>query len=123
MQKNLLYVAFGWLTLSGVLHFSIDVILSYLEGRRVSGPATTLFYGMNVAYALGQVIFGLAGVWLTWRAVELLGEWPAVILSLVAAAGWLAIGFVFIEYWQPRVAAAAFGILIIAAAATARAGL
>ncbi|GAN88521.1 hypothetical protein Gain_0221_012 [Komagataeibacter intermedius TF2] len=71
-------------------------------------------------YALGQIIFGLAGVWLTWRAPELPGEWSAIILSLAAAVGWLAIGFVFMEYWQPRIAVAAFGILIIAAAMTAR---
>ncbi len=83
------------------------------------GADTSLYYGMNTAYALGQVLFGVGGLWLTWRAAELFfGEWPVVILALAAASGWLAIGFVFIEYWEPKLVAAVFGVLIIAAAAT-----
>ncbi|MFT8365037.1 MAG: hypothetical protein ABF623_04135 [Gluconobacter cerinus] len=120
MHRTLLLAAYIWLASTGLLHFGIDVISTYLRETRVPGPATTLYYGMNAAYALGQIIFGLAGVWLTWRAPELLGEWLAIILSLAGAVGWLAIGFIFIEYWQPRIAIAAFGILIIAAAMTTR---
>jgi hypothetical protein len=119
MHKILLYTAFGWLTLGGLLHFVIDVLSQYLRGKRPPGGETSLYYGMNSAYALGQVLFGLVGLWLAWRATDLLGERPLVALSLAGAVGWLAIGFVFIEYWEPKFIAALFAVLIIAAAATA----
>src|SRR5258706_7584243 len=119
MHKILLYAAFGWLTLGGFLHFVIDVLSQYVRGKRPPGVETSLHYGMNSAYALGQVLFGLIGLWLAWRATELLGERPVVALSLAGAVGWLAIGFVFIEYWEPKFTAGLFAVLLVAAAATA----
>jgi uncharacterized membrane protein (DUF441 family) len=119
MHRILFYVAFGWLTAAGLLHFTIDVLSQYLRGKRAPSAETTLYYGMNSAYALGQVLFGLIGLWLAWRAVEVLDEWPVIVLSLSATVGWLAIGFVFIEYREPKVIAALFGALILAAAITA----
>lgn len=119
MHKHILFfAAFGWLSLGGVLHFLIDVISQYAKGKRIPSPETTLFYGMNTAYAFGQVVFGLTGLWLAGGARDVLEELPLVIVSLIAAAGWLAIGFVFFEYWEPKFVAAVFGLLIVVAAAT-----
>ncbi len=119
MHKILLYAAYGWLTMGGLLHFAIDVVSQDVGGKRAPSPETTLDYGMNTAYALSQVLVGLIGLWLAWRAAELLDERPLIILCLVATAGWLAIDFVFIEYWEPKAIAALFGILVVAAAVTA----
>jgi hypothetical protein len=71
---------------------------------------------MNSAYALGQVLFGLIGLRLPWRATDLLGERPVVALSVAGAVGWFAIGFVFIEYWEPKFMAGLFAVLVAAAA-------
>lgn len=115
MHKGLVYAAFGWLVFSGTLHFIIDVVSQYLRGKRAPGPETTLYYGLNTAFALGQVLFGLMGLWIAWRAMDLLSERPMMILSLAAAMGWLAITFVFMEYWEPKLNVAVFGALIVAA--------
>jgi hypothetical protein len=115
-HRTLLYAAFGWLIAGGVLHFIIDVLSQYIRGTRTPSPETMLYYGMNSAYAFGQMLFGLIGLWLAWRAVSVLEEWPVVLLSLLGAIGWLAIGLVFIEYWEPKVIATIFGVLILLAA-------
>jgi len=119
MHKILVYVSFGWLTLSGTMHFIIDVLSQYLRGKRVPSPETTLYFGLNTAYALGQVLFGVLALLVARKALPLLGQWPAVALSLSAAMGWLVFGFLFLEYWEPRVAAGIFALLVIAAAAMA----
>ena len=54
MHRILAYIAFTWLTLAGTLHFAIDVVAQYARGKRVPSPETTLYYGLNTAYALGQ---------------------------------------------------------------------
>jgi hypothetical protein len=119
MHRILLYVAFGWLTAGGMLHFIIDVLSQYIRGKRIPGAETTLYYGLNSAYALGQMLFGLIGLWLAWRAFEVLDERPVVVLSLLGAVGWLVIDFLFIEYREPKVIATVFGMFILAAAVTA----
>lgn len=119
MHKVLIYAAYGWLVLGGTTHFAVDVVSQYLRGKRVPGPETTLFYGLNTAFALGQVLFGLLGLWVAWRAIHLLSERPVAVLSLGAAIGWLAIAFVFLEYWEPKFVVAVYGVLVIAAAVTA----
>ena len=118
-SRGLLWAAYGWLTAGGVLHFAIDVISQYLRGKRVPGAETTLYYGMNSAYAFGQVLFGVVGLGLCWRAATLAGGLPFAMLSLVAVLGWLAIGFLFIEYWEPKFGIAVFGLLIVARLAIA----
>lgn len=115
MHQNLIYVAYGWLTLTGVLHFIVDVVSQYLRGVRTPGMETTLYYGLNAAFSLGKVVFGLMGLFLAWRAIDLLSDFPLLILSLVAAFGWLAITIFFMEYWEPRINATIFCLLIVAA--------
>ena len=118
MHKGLVYAAYGWLAFSGTLHFCIDVVSQYARGKRAPGVGTTLYYGLNSAFALGQVIFGLLGVWLAWRAITLVAEWPVLALSIAAALGWLAITFLFMEYKEPRFNAAVYAVLIVSAALT-----
>ncbi|MFV3129503.1 hypothetical protein [Niveispirillum sp. KHB5.9] len=118
MQKYIIHAAFGWLTLSGVLHFIIDVAAQYVRGKRVPGAETTLYYGLNSAFALGQVVFGVLGLYVAWRALDLISGMPALVLSAVAGAGWLALAFFFMEYREPRLAVGIYCLLIIAAIAT-----
>jgi hypothetical protein len=118
MHKALTYAAFGWLAFSGTMHFLIDVLSQYLRANRASGPETTLYYGLNTSYALGQVLFGLLCLWLAWRAPAVLSEWPVIALSFAAAAAWLGITFAFMEYREPKVIAGIFAVLLIAATVT-----
>jgi hypothetical protein len=118
MHKYIVYSAYGWLTLAGILHFAIDVVSQHLRGKRAPGLETTLYYGLNSAFALGQVAFGLLGLFLAWRGMDLLSETPALILSIAAAFGWLAITFLFMEYWEPKLNAGIFCVLIVAALVT-----
>jgi hypothetical protein len=119
MHKYLVYAAYGWLTLTGTLHFGIDVVSQYLRGKRVPGPETTLFYGLNTAYALGQIVFGVLGLLIARQALTVMDQWQTVSLSLIAATCWFVFGFVFLEYWEPRFTVAVFAALVIAAALTA----
>jgi hypothetical protein len=122
MHKILVFAAFGWLTLSGSLHFAIDVVSQCLRGKHASSPETTLFYGMNTAFALGQVKFGLLGLLVAWQALDVMGRWPVISLSLIAAACWLIFGFIFIEYWEPKFTIVVFSVLLMAAAITGQRG-
>lgn len=115
MHKYVIYAAYGWLALTGVLHFSVDVVSQYVRGTRAPGLETTLYYGLNSAFSLGKVAFGLLGLYLAWRAMDLVSEAPVLVLSIAAAFGWLAITFLFIEYWQPKLNAGIFCALILAA--------
>jgi hypothetical protein len=115
MHRILAYIAFAWLTLAGALHFLVDVVAQYARGRRVPSPETTLYYGLNTAYALGLVLFGLLGLLVARRAIGLLREWPARLLCGAAAIGWFAVALTFIEYPQPRFMMGAFGVLLFAA--------
>lgn len=49
LHVSLLYAAYGWLLLSGALHFSVDVMGQYVRGKRSPGRETTLYYGLNSA--------------------------------------------------------------------------
>ncbi|MEL1265650.1 hypothetical protein [Pseudoxanthomonas putridarboris] len=118
MHKYIVYAAYGWLALSGSLHFIIDVVSQYLRGKREPGLETTLYYGLNSAFSLGQVAFGLLGLFLAWRAMDLLSATPVLILSVLAAFGWLAITFLFMEYWEPKLNVGIFCVLIVAAFVT-----
>jgi hypothetical protein len=115
MHRILAYIAFTWLTLAGTLHFAVDVVAQYARGRRVPGPETTLYYGLNTAYALGLVLFGLLGLLVARRAIGLFRAWSARLVCGAAAIGWFAVALRFIEYPQPRFMMAAFGVLLFAA--------
>ncbi len=119
MHKNLLYAAYGFLLLSGVLHFSIDVVSQYLRGKRTPGPEATLYYGLNTAYAIGQIFFALLALLAIRNAAGFIGEWSGLMVGLLAAAGWLTIAFAFLEYREPRIIMAIFVMLLVGAAVTA----
>ena len=72
MHALVTYAAYGFLVLGGSLHFAIDVVSQYARGKRVSGPDTTLYFGLNTAYALGQVVFGVLALIVARRALPLL---------------------------------------------------
>lgn len=118
MHKYILYTAFGWLALTGVLHFVVDVVSQHLRGKHEPGVETTLYYGLHSAFALGQLAFGLLGLYLAWRATHLLSETPVLLLSLAAGLGWLTMTFLFMEYWEPKLNVSIFCALILAALAT-----
>jgi hypothetical protein len=118
VHRILTLVAFGWLTIGGTLHFAIDVVSQYLRRVRPPGPETTLYFGLNTAYALGQILFGILAFLVTRQGMDVLGRWPGVTLCLAATLCWLAFGFLFLQYWEPRVMIAVFGVLVIAAAVT-----
>ena len=120
MHRILSYAAFGWLSLSAGLHFGIDVVSQYLRHKRAPGPETHLYYGLNTAFALGQLVFGLMGLLF---AQQIFSRWPGIALSLFAAGAWLTFGFLFLEYREPRFIAAVFGGLVLAAALTAHGGV
>ena len=118
LHAGLLYGAYGWLLLSGFLQFGIDVVSQVLRGKRVPGPETTLYYGLNTAYALGQVLFAVLALFAIKQGLTSLGRWPGVSLGLIAAAAWLALCFRFLEYSQPRATVLVFAALLLGAAFT-----
>lgn len=89
LHVRLLYAAYGWLLLTGVLHFGIDVVSQYLRGRRLPGPETTLYYGLNSAYSLSQILFALMGLMAIRNAVADLGRWPGLTLGFGATFAWV----------------------------------
>jgi hypothetical protein len=101
------------------MHFIIDVASQYLRGKRMANVETTLYYGLNTSFALGQAALGLICLWLAWRAPEILDGRPVMALAFVAAAAWLAITFAFMDYWEPKMSIGIFAVLLIAAALTA----
>jgi len=114
----LLYAAYGWLLLSGTLQFAIDVVGQYARGKRPPGTATTLYYGLNSAYALSQILFAALALLALSQGLIILGRWPGLILGFLAASGWMAICVLFLEYRQPRMTVALFAALLAAAALT-----
>lgn len=118
MHRYITYIAFSWLTLSGTLHFAIDVVSQFVRGKRLPSQETTLYYGLHSSYALGQLLIGIFGLLVARSALDLVGRWPAILLLGVATAAWLAIGFAFIEYREPKLMIGVFGALLFAMAVT-----
>lgn len=118
MHKYLLYSAYGWLVLTGILHFVIDVVSQHLRGKHPPGIETTLYYGLHSAFALGQVALGLVGFLLAWRTPQVFSQIPILPISLVVGLGWLAITFQFINYWEPKLNVAIFCAIVVAAITT-----
>lgn len=118
MHKILLYTAYSWLLLGSSLHFCVDVVSQYLRGKRAPSVETTLYYGLHSAYTLGQVLFALVALLLIRRGVPFFDEWQGWTLGFVAAAAWLAICLVFMEYREPQIVVGLFGILLLSTALT-----
>ena len=57
--------------------------------------ATTLYYGLNSAYALSQVLFAALALLAISQGLNILGRWPGLILGFLAALSWLAICVLF----------------------------
>lgn len=115
MNKYLVYATYGWLALSGTLHFFVDVVSHVIRGKHPPGPQATLYYGLHSAFSLGQIVFGLLGLWLAWRAGSLLTEAPVRLLTVIAGLAWLSITFLFMEYWEPKVNVGIFCALAVVA--------
>jgi hypothetical protein len=108
------------LLLSGVLHIALTLCPStYVRGKRVPRPATTLYYGLNSAYGIGQILFALLALFAIRNGVSAMGQWSGVSLGLLAACAWFALSVLFLEYPQPRMTVALFAALLLAAAFTA----
>ncbi|WP_200953109.1 MULTISPECIES: hypothetical protein [unclassified Rhizobacter] len=118
LSKYLVYASYGWLALSGTLHFLIDVVSHAVRGKHPPGPETTLYYGLNTAFSLGQVAFGALGLYLAWRAMEIVTEPAVLVLTLLAGLGWLAITFLSMSYWEPKVNVGIFCALALAVLVT-----
>ncbi|WP_395494607.1 hypothetical protein [Acetobacter sp. KSO5] len=115
MHRTFLLAAYIWLTFSGTLHFLVDVVSQYVRHKRVPGPETTLYYGLNTSFALGQVVFGLLCLWLARQAPALIDQGAVTAISFAAAAGWTAITFAFMRYWEPKMNIAVFVVLLTCA--------
>lgn len=120
MNKILVYAPYAFLTLSGTLHFVIDVVSQRLRGVRAPSPETTLYYGLNSGFALGQVVLGVIGLWLATRSPELLRAWPMLLITALAGAAWLAMTFLFMEYREPKIAVSIFLVVFVVSAMLTR---
>lgn len=89
-----------------------------MRGKRVPGPETTLYYGLNSTYALSQFLFAVLALFAIRQDLYALGRWPGIGLGLMAAAAWLGICFRFLEYPQPRATVLLFAALLLGAAST-----
>ncbi len=116
MRTKFLYAAYGWLLFSGVVHFTIDVLSQHLRGKRLPGPETTLYYGLNSAYALGQVLVSLLALLMLRSGTSAISHWPGFAIAFSGAALWLVICLLSVEYPQPRVIIGLFAALLTSAA-------
>ena len=115
MHKILIYATYGWLIFGGIMHIFVDVVLQYLRKVRLPSAETTLYWGINTAYGLGQIVFGLLALLVARHAFKIMEQWPAITLSFLAGVAWLVFGFFFIEYREPKIIISIFIILLIAA--------
>lgn len=114
----LLYGAYGWLVIGGVLHFAVDVASQYFRGKRSPSNATTLYYGLNSTYAVSQVLFGALALFAIRHDMTAMGQADGLALGLLAACAWFVLCLRFIEYPQPRVVVAVYASLLVGAALT-----
>ena len=114
----LLYGAYIWLLLSGLLHFGIDVVSQYVRGKRPPGPATTLYFGLNSSYAVSQTLFAALALFAIRQGLTAMGQSSGLALGFVAACAWFVLCFLFLEYSQPRITVVVFAILLAGVAVT-----
>lgn len=74
------------------------------RGKHAHGPQTTLYYGLNSAFALGQVLFGRMCLWAAAREPSFLRDPAIVFLSMAGAAACLTLTLTLteMEYWEPK---------------------
>lgn len=118
LHRTLLYAAYNWLLLSGLLQIGIDVVSQHFRGKRVPSPATTLYYGLNSAYGVSQILFALLALFAIRQGMTAMGQWSGLLLGLLAASAWFVLSVLFLEYPQPRMTMALFAALLIAVAFT-----
>lgn len=122
VSSVMVYGAYAWLMLSGLLQIGIDVISQHLRGVRKPGIETTLYYGLNTAYGLSQILFAALALSVAYQyGPQLLARSVGLCIGLVAAAAWLAFCLAFIAYPHPRTTVAVFALLLVVAAFTASA--
>lgn len=92
------------------------MLSQYLRGKRSPGPETTLYYGLNSAYALGQVLVALLALLMLHSGTRTIAGWPGFAVGFTRAALWLLICLFSVEYPQPRVIIALFAALLTGAA-------
>ncbi|WP_313324720.1 hypothetical protein [Sphingobium yanoikuyae] len=120
MKAYVATAAFGWLVFTGIAHFVVDVVSQHLRGKRTPSVETSLYYGLNSSFALGQVVFGLTCLWIAAQQPNFLRSLPVAAFCLAAALGWLGIAFLFMEYWEPKANMGIFVVLLVAAIIAAR---
>jgi hypothetical protein len=118
LHYSLLYGAYSWLLLSGLLHFAIDVVSQYIRGKRVPSPATTFYYGLNSSYAVSQILFGLLALFAIHHGLAATGQLSGILLGLLAACAWFVLSLFFLEYTQPRATVALYAAFLFGAALT-----
>lgn len=79
------------------------------------GKESTLYYGLNSAFALSQVLFGLLCLWAVRRQPDLLRDPTVMALSVAGGAAWLALTFLAMDYWEPKLNAGIFAVLLATA--------
>lgn len=114
MHKILTYITYGWLVFIGVMHIYVDVVLQYLQNNRLPSTETTLYWGLNIAYGMGQIVLGLLGLLIARYALEVMKRKSVITLIFFAGVTWLVIGFFFIEYSIPKIIISIFIVLHIA---------
>ena len=87
MQSKFLYAAYEWLLVSSFLHYGVDVISQYVRGKRTPGAETTRYYGLNTAYALGQLLVASVALFAIRHGTPM-GSWPGLTIGFGAAAAW-----------------------------------
>ena len=118
LHLSLLYAAYGWLLFSGILQFVIDAFSHHSREKRITGSTTSLHYGLNTTYALGQILFAVLALFAIRQGVTAMGQWSGLVLGFSAAGAWLVICLPFLEAKKPRVTLALFAVLLLGAALT-----
>lgn len=114
IHKIFAYLTFGWIVLSGGLHFVIDVISQFIRNTRIPGYETTLYYGLHTSYALCLLLFGLLGLIIAHHTIALLDHWSFILLTALATVAWLVIDYAFIEYQEPGIMISICGAFFLA---------
>lgn len=117
-HRTLLYIAYGSIAVTAVLHFLADVVGHHYRIAKDGGAEPSLYYGLHSAYVLGQLAFGVAGLLIVGSGSDLLSQPSGQVLSFVVVIGWLAISFIFMPYIPPRANNALSLALLVAAACT-----